>query len=159
MKASVLVFYIAFGFTTTVYAELRKCVGSDGKVTYSDVLCVSGTKSESGVRINENSIDASGDRALVKQHKGKEAVESAMRDGTGKCKFSYYSLGDDTGKQLAANAKKECLENIAATATGQATSDQAYQRYKDHKAVSKRTVCSGSAVTFGGVTTGSSVCR
>lgn len=175
MSRQLIFVCLLFCAATMVNAQLRKCVGSDGKITYSDVLCATGTKSESGVHISENTLDASGDRAAATNYKEKAAVENAVLQDGGQCKFSYYTLSDENGKRLAEAAKRECLENIAARALGKPTSNEAYRRYTDNKIVNKRTVCSGSAVTTGtvttrttggnttgtvnGITTGSTVCR
>ena len=50
------------------------------------------------------------------------------------CKFRYFTLGDDKGKVLAANAKQECLRNKALKAAGQAggVTYEAYALWKDH---------------------------
>ena len=113
-------------------AQVRKCTGADGKVTYSDFMCSSSTSNETGVRTNANTIDASGLREDSKRYKTAEAVDQAMQQGSSKCKFAYYAVGDSKGQDLAAAAKQECLSNIAAKASGQPTTLEAYNFWKDH---------------------------
>jgi hypothetical protein len=61
-----------------------------------------------------------------------EAVDQAMQKESSTCKFTYFSVGDQKGKDLASAAKQECLDNIKAKATGQPTSLTAYGFWKDH---------------------------
>jgi hypothetical protein len=131
---SLLPFLIA---TATVlcfaaHAQVRKCTGPDGKVTYSDFVCASNTSKESGIKTNANTLDASGLREDSQRYKTAGEVERAMQQGASKCKFAYYSIGDAKGKELAAAAKQECLSNIAAKANGQPTSLEQYNFWKDH---------------------------
>ena len=115
-------------------AQVRKCTGPDGKVTYSDFLCGGRTASESSVRTDANTIDSSGLREENQKYKSAQAVEQAMQQGASKCKFSYYAVGDSKGKELAAAAKQECLNNIAAKTSGLPTTLEAYNFWKDHSA-------------------------
>lgn len=145
------------------FAQVRKCVGPDGKVTYSDYVCKSTAMKESSVKLNENTLDGSTMRDEVRKNKDNEAADSAVRSGA--CKFDYYKYGDETGASLAAEAKRECLANIVKKRNGEQTSDDAYNRWKDHKAASKRSVCSTTGNIVGGVAgsaslyRGSTVCR
>lgn len=117
---------------SSAQAQVRKCTGPDGKVTYSDFLCGGRTASESSVKTDANTIDSSGLREESQKNKSAQAVEQAIQQGASKCKFSYYAVGDSKGKELAAAAKQECLNNITAKATGQPTSLEAYNFWKDH---------------------------
>lgn len=144
-------------------AQVRKCVGPDGKVTYSDYVCKSTAMKESSVKLNENTLDGSTMRDEVRKNKDNDAVDSAVQSGA--CKFDYYKYGDETGAGLAAEAKRECLANIIKKRNGEQTSDDAYNRWKDHKAASKRSVCStagnivGNSVGSTALYRGSTVCR
>ena len=129
IKALVLVCILVSGAS---HAQVRKCTGPDGKITYSDFVCAGGTKTESSVRTEANVIDSSGYRRDAQQMKEQESVDRAMQNESSKCKFEYLALGDDKGKALAAAAKQECLSNIRAKATGQPTSLEAYNFWKDH---------------------------
>ena len=152
-------------------AQLRKCVGPDGKVTYSDTLCSSTAIQKSDVKVYENALDSSEARTAVESVKKKELADQAIQQGSGTCKFEYYAIGDSKGKEIARAAKQECLNNLAAKATGQSTSDEAYTRWRDHRMLTKRTVCtgnsqfSGTATPMGygaavnGTSTGTAVCR
>lgn len=113
-------------------AQVRKCTGPDGKVTYSDFVCASGASKEDRVKTNANTIDASGYRQEAQRTKTAQAVDVAVQQGESKCKFAYYSIGDSKGTDLAAAAKQECLDNLAAKASGQPTSLEAYGFWKDH---------------------------
>lgn len=160
--AYLLALCIAISSAST-FAQVRKCIGPDGKVTYSDYVCKSTAMKESSVKLNENTIDGAVMRDEVSKGKDQEAVASAAQSGL--CKFTYYTLGDETGASLAAEAKKECLDNIVKKRNGKQTSDDAYNRWKDHKATSKRTVCNSSGLVTGGsrdsmaTYNGSTVCR
>lgn len=110
--------------------QVRKCTGPDGKVTYSDVICASTGHKESGVTVNANTIDGSVLRRQSEQYSDQEAIGQAA--SAGKCKFAYYTLGDDKGKMLSDDAKAECLQNIVAKGKGQQPSLEAYRLWKDH---------------------------
>lgn len=45
MNKKVLVILVALTLASAAQAQLRKCVGQDGKITYSDVLCDTKSKS------------------------------------------------------------------------------------------------------------------
>ena len=115
-----------------VQAQVRKCTGPDGKVTYSDFVCVSSTSKEERVSTNANTIDTSAYRQEVQREKVAQAVDDAMLQSPSKCKFAFYTLADTKGQELAAAAKQECLHNLAANASGQPTSLEAYGFWKDH---------------------------
>jgi hypothetical protein len=55
-----------------------------------------------------------------------------MKNPPADCKFSYYSLGDNKGKILAAKAKEECVRNMEARKAGREVSTQDYSLWKDH---------------------------
>lgn len=120
-------------------AQLRKCVAPDGKITYSDVLCNSAASTSSIKNADGNSLDSSGARQQTRISRSeKDEAESnerlnMMRQSTPQeCKFSYFAVGDEKGKTLAANAKEECLKNIEAKRTGRETSLDDYNLWKDH---------------------------
>jgi hypothetical protein len=120
-------------------AQLRKCTGPDGKVTYSDVLCNSSSSTGSIKNADGNSLDTSGFRreaqglrAREERAQAEDEMSDAMRNKPGACKFSYHSVGDERGKALATNAKRECIENILAAKQGQPKSMEHYSLWKDH---------------------------
>ena len=53
------------------------------------------------------------------------------------CEFSYYVLGDEKGKALAQNAKKECERNNILKAQGRSSeiSLEHYTYWKDHRQI------------------------
>lgn len=113
-------------------AQVRKCTGLDGKVTYSDFICGAKTAKEDAVTTHANTVDASGLREKAQTMRTDDAIQNAMARESGQCKFSYFAVGDTKGKALAAAAKQECLDNIAAKASGRPGSTQAYAMWKDH---------------------------
>lgn len=127
-----ILFVATLLFLVTAQAQVRKCTGPDGKVTYSDFVCAGSTVNETSVNTNANHLDRSGERREVEKFKTAEMVEQATHQGASKCKFSYYAIGDSKGKELAAAAKRECLNNIAAKVTGQPTTLEAYNFWRDH---------------------------
>lgn len=129
-KIAIALIFVAC--TASVQAQVRKCVGPNGKVTYSDSLCAGGTASETSVRTDANTLDSSGYRQQAEQMRSNAAVDQAMSQEASSCKFEYMALGDSKGKALASAAKQECLANIRAKATGQPISKDAYNTWKDH---------------------------
>ena len=134
MKFLICWLVLAFTVVGTADAQVRKCTGPDGKITYSDFICGKNTASEASVRTDYNTIDSSGSRLDAQRMKTDEAVKAALQKDGGSCKFSYFALGDEKGKTLAAAAKQECLDNIRAKASGQPTTLEAYGFWKDHSA-------------------------
>ena len=132
MKNIILVMAVAFLTCGAAHAQVRKCIGSDGKVTYSDFVCAANTAKETGITTNANTIDASGMRQDANRIRVNEAVEKALREKSGQCRFQYYANGDAIGQSLAEAATQECLANIKARVTGQETSLEAYTRWNDH---------------------------
>ena len=131
-KFIAILMLLAAGCAGLAQAQVRKCTGPDGKVTYSDFVCGASTVRETGVNTNNNTLDASGMREDSQRMRTSEAVTNAQQRGAGECKFSYFEFGDSKGKALAAAAKEECFSNLAAKATGQPTSLDAYAMWKDH---------------------------
>lgn len=132
MKLFAILFIAACAVSIGAQAQTRKCVGTDGKVTYSDFMCANNTARETEVKTNANTLDASGMREDAKRMRTGEAVDQAMNEQSGQCRFSYFANGDSLGKTLAAAAKQECLSNIKARVTGEPTSQDAYTRWNDH---------------------------
>ncbi len=123
---------ILLSMATGTNAQVRKCTGADGKVTYSDSLCASQATKEAAVNTTSNTVDARGLRQEAKAMRTDAAVQDALRRDSGQCKFSSYVYGDSKGKTLADAAKAECLDNIAAKASSRPTSTAAYEMWKDH---------------------------
>ncbi len=128
MKRIITLALLSIAIMGSLQAQVRKCTGLDGKVTYSDFVCSGDTAKETGVKTDVNTIDASGFR----QDSQRDKTDHLMQQGASKCKFSYYAIGDTKGKDLATAAEQECLSNIAAKASGQAISLEAYNFWKDH---------------------------
>ena len=123
---SLLVIFFALLLCANVNAQLRKCTGADGKITYSDVACSINSTTGTIKNPNGNTLDTSGLRQQY-QSQEKTAIQSPAE-----CKFSFYSLGDEKGARLAANAKRECLSNNEAKKTGQEISLEHYNYWRDH---------------------------
>lgn len=131
---------------STAQAQLRKCTGPDGKVTYSDVLCGNKTVGESRVNTNANTLDYSGMRkaagqmeAAQEQNRANERADqldneiaNLMANPPIQCRYKYHSLGDEKGKALAIAARKECIMNIRASKLGQPQSKTDYALWNDH---------------------------
>lgn len=137
-------FVVTLFFLVGAQAQVRKCIGPDGKVTYSDFICSGTTVHEKEVKTNANTIDASGSRKDVQRFEADEQkartndrIAAGMQNPPTECKFSYYTVGDEKGKVLAANAKEECLRNLEAKKTGQAVSLEQYNLWKDHRQISE----------------------
>jgi len=134
----ILVIVATFLLCVNAQAQLRKCTAPDGKVTYSDTVCSSYAVTGSIKNAGGNSMDASGYRQQVQKNQAEqEATESrqataARQSPPQECKFAYFSLGDEKGKRLAANAKAECLQNNEAKLNGQPTSLEHYTFWNDY---------------------------
>ena len=114
------------------HAQVRKCTGPDGKVTYSDVLCASPTARESAVDTSANTIDHSGLRKEAQRMRETEELADLTANTPRECRFKYYVYGDPKGKVLSQKAKAECLQNILAAKQGKPASKEAYAMWKDH---------------------------
>lgn len=103
-----LTLLLAFGSQ----AEIRKCTGADGKVTFSDSACAVNTVSEQGVKVyaNTNSQDMSADRRAAAASGKRDRIDSMLASPPEECKFRSSASQDS--KTLAANAARECVENI-----------------------------------------------
>ena len=95
-------------------------------------MCAGSTAHKAGVKTNANTIDASGYRQDAQRNKTAQAVDEAMQRDASKCKFSSFKNGDSKGQELAAAAKQECLSNIVAKVSGQPTTLEAYNFWKDY---------------------------
>ena len=131
MKTAILLI-AACAFIQSATAQVRKCTGADGRITFSDTVCAATTTKETAVAVHNNVVDGSEMRSQAQANRVTAAGDQAIYEKGGLCKFSYLALGDDLGRALAAEAKKECLENLRAKATSQPTSNDAYTRWKDH---------------------------
>lgn len=60
---------------TGALGQTRKCVGPDGKVTYSDVLCAGQSPQGKEIDTSANTIDHSGMRGEVAKQKAQAANE------------------------------------------------------------------------------------
>ena len=153
MKKAISVTLLLILATSCAQAQLRKCTAPDGRVTYSDVLCASSSSTGSIKNPNGNSLDSSGQRGLVsaqqerKDESDRREQKLASASPPQECKFSYFSIGDEKGKTLAANAKAECLQNNAAKLNGQPISLEHYNFWRDHssqKSASRQAAASRS---------------
>jgi hypothetical protein len=111
-------------------AQVRKCTGADGKITYSDFICGKDTTAEAGVRTDANSIDSSGLRQESRKLQAENLRAQAKKSGSTKCSFSYFDSSNPEGKNYADAAATECFANIVATQSGAATSQKAYIAWK-----------------------------
>jgi len=108
-----------------VYRDARDCPGArkPGTVTYPDTRPVPPTPAVAPM-VPAAQYDAM--RGAAPTGKSEETPPE--------CKFRYFTLGDDKGKVLAANAKQECIRNKALKSNGQAgrVTYEAYMLWKDH---------------------------
>lgn len=126
LAAPILVFFVVAS-----HAQLRKCVGADGKITYSDVVCASAT-TDTPIRVRDNTLDSSGFRQEMDTSRAASERNELMRATPKECKFQYYEYGDARGKILAENANNECIDNKLASKSGVPSSLVAYQLWRDN---------------------------
>lgn len=113
-------------------AQLRKCVAPNGKVTYSDVVCDSGSTAATVRNADGNTVDTSGMRQQAEISQQRVDRTIAMQNPPSECRFRSYKFNDEKGKALADSAQRECIENLLATKQGKPTSKEAYTLWKDH---------------------------
>lgn len=113
-------------------AQVRKCTGPDGRVTYSDFICTGSTVKETSVNTNANHIDYSAARQDVEQRKAASDLENPRQSPPPECTFKAFKNNDEKGQVLADKAQLECLRNIEAKKRGQPISKEDYQAWLDH---------------------------
>lgn len=111
-------------------AQTRKCIGADGKVTYSDVVCDARSSSQSTINTNANTIDHSGlrrDAENMRQEKASADIEQRAnllrQSNPAECRFRFHKYGDEIGKARAQNAKEECIQNLARGTSNRTAAD------------------------------------
>lgn len=122
-------------------SQVNKCKGPSGKVIYSDVACAAPEEMQR-VKINQNTIDASGDRRSAQGMRENAEREAMMIDTPDECRFEGAS-----GKrlELARLAKEECISNIIAERMGQKSSTTARQAYKENEEHRRRLIEAAAA--------------
>jgi hypothetical protein len=113
-------------------AQVRKCTGPDGKVTYSDVLCSNPAAKESSIDTSANTLDHSGLRKEAQRMRETEELDALATNTPRECRFKFHAYGDPKGKALSEKAKTECIRNIVAAKQGKPPSKDAYALWKDH---------------------------
>lgn len=135
--ATLLIAFLAI-YTGACSAQTRKCIGTDGRVTYSDVICSTAGTSQT-INTNANTIDQSSARREIDAQPAANMPDSKVSftkvGAPQDCTFAYYALGDDKGKRLADAAKAECLANNQAKLKGEPNSLEAYGFWRDHRAL------------------------
>jgi hypothetical protein len=135
MKALIL-FVITALFFVAASAQMRKCVGADGKVTYSDVVCAS-TADKDTLMLRAPTPEERGQQRQTDAAKANSAQTAAIRAQImnteyPECKFEYYASGGARAKAIVDNAKRECKENKVAETLGGPQSNAAYLRWRDY---------------------------
>ena len=94
--------------------------------------------------VNIQAAPTDGDRNLISKQKQQENLAKAdaiRRNPPTECRFTYFAMGDQRGKALAENAKKECVENAIARLQGGTISSDAqrlWQAQHDSQATNRR---------------------
>lgn len=119
-------------------AQVLKCKGPNGQTVYSDRPCEDGSTGRE-VSVNANTVDGSYDRQRAEVSRMRSLDEAREREVSrlyanppSHCKFAYFAVGDNSGKELARQARRECVENIVAEREGRPTSMRHYQMWNDH---------------------------
>lgn len=121
---------LALGVCFASNAQLRKCVGPDGKVTYSDVLCANNSATRD-LKLHDNTVDTSGLREEGRRIQQNEQYTSLMQNPPQECRFKSYKNNDQKGKALAEQAQAECVKGLM-SGGGSAAATPAYDKWKDH---------------------------
>lgn len=131
MRSSIFFIATLTLLSGAVDAQVRKCTGADGKVTYSDFVCESNTVKEAGVKTDVNTLDGSSARKDAANYRGGLSAEADLARNPKQCNFPRFTYGDEAGKLRAAAAKQECLDNVRKKYTGEPTSEYAKNAYKE----------------------------
>lgn len=121
-------------------AQVVKCRGADGRVTYSDGPCAAGAPGQA-VNVQGNVLDGAADRkdaaryhALAQEEQRSREIAAMMRNPPKHCKNKYFSLNDFTGwEKLEEKARRECVENVLNERDGRPISDVHQRAFKDHQ--------------------------
>jgi hypothetical protein len=125
--------------TGSADAQMRKCVGADGKVTYSDVLCANtadrdtlilrAPTTEERSQRQVEATNASSTRATAQTATIRAQIMSTEYP---ECQFEYYASGGARAQAVVENARRECKENKVAEAIGGQQRNAAYLRWRDY---------------------------
>ena len=144
MKLQICFVFSALLFAASATAQTYKCKDANGKTIYSDASCEYGAAT---IKAQDNTITRTEaerfrDQAYMDQKNRKPLDENLDSKSAIACRFSYYAYSDEKGKQLAADAKEECLQNYELKKQGKSSQASfiAYGMWKDHKELSKRTI-------------------
>ena len=129
MKTLLLIAMITFCGPSA--AQVRKCVGADGKVAYSDTVCNSGAASTAVQNLDVNNIDNSGFRREAEAVNLGLENERLRQNPPLECQFRFHPR-DEKGKTLAYKAQEECVRNLLAQRNGAPASKLNYSMWKDH---------------------------
>lgn len=134
MKIGTLVTVFALIFPLLASAKLHRCE-EGGRIIFRSDPCLNEAQySESFTKSN---FGKTAPNSKQPKPTATNVLDQAQTEKTNisdpECRFSYFSIGDKKGKQLALNAKQECLHNKALKNSGQnERSYEAYQLWKDH---------------------------
>ena len=135
-------------------AQVRKCTGPDGKVTYNDFLCVGNAVSESKVEGRTNRLDHSGSReqaGISQQRQAQETYQAAAhsypanRDGVGatscpsaqeikNMETSVSSIAYDSKRKEREFLQAEIRRARACSKEGGSYTDDDWKRVKEGQA-------------------------
>ena len=116
---------------TCANAQVRKCVGPSGKITYSDSLCESGNSTTVVRNLEANNLDNSGSRQQVEAAAVERNREEIIRNPPIECRFKSHSR-DEKGRALANRAQEECIQNLLAKQKGGSKNNGNYELWKDN---------------------------
>lgn len=151
----ILVFVAALLLGANAHAQLRKCVAPDGKVTYSDVLCDTSSKSSQ----TPATPQAGGYQSRADQ--GQPPTNHYAQELTRI--ISGYLAVDDFDHAVTLAVTQEHFQMIAAARKRRQNLELDKQALKiEEKKAAKareRIVCRTSGYSFGPVYSGTTVCR
>ncbi|WP_114973380.1 DUF4124 domain-containing protein [Rhodoferax ferrireducens] len=163
MKKSITVILLFIALTGAAQAQLRKCTGPDGRITYSDVLCATTSKSI-------QSVDIPAGPAGYQAPPGDRPSQASVyeRELSGKI-AGHLARGDfDRASTLAVTVEHHQM--IADARQNKVASEQAK---KDARRAARPTVCStfgvnnglansygaGNMTSYSGTYSGTTVCN
>lgn len=111
MKLSLLItLFLTVLMCSTAQAQLRKCTGRDGRVTYSDAACPERTQSERPVETGGNTLDASALREKVQ----KDKVQAEQAEASARERAALEARVHQQAQALAAETARQNADKDAA---------------------------------------------
>jgi hypothetical protein len=123
----IVMIFTLFMFLTGAYADIRKCTGADGKITFSDGLCPS-TSTHTIVRERDNTIDTSGLRqAAQAQTNARNAMGETGPDSQA-CTDARTAYANAVQTKIDVRSEKLNVQVLCGNGSGASKAEQTQNR-------------------------------